>query len=308
MTAVLMQAPETAATRPPFLSPRAFWTLVGASAVPMWATWPLFASLSAASMPLFQYLALLFTVGSTTLLLFRRLVPAASDPRPRAGSGLRGSALAGMVMVTFGILGSDIFFLLAIRRIPAAEANLLLYTWPLMVVALASLFRLLRLKGLHLIALGLGITGAALVIGARPENLSLLGGLLAMSGGAVWAACVVFRMWQGENAPDALVPGFALSAVICLVLHLGFEPTVMPDLTSLFFAVLVGILSLALGNLAWDLGARRGDKVVLATFAYATPLCSTLILTLAGIAQPGIGLVVGGGMIVLGGYLSSRAR
>jgi drug/metabolite transporter (DMT)-like permease len=133
-----------------------------------------------------------------------------------------------------------------------------------------------------------------------------LGVALAAAGGLAWAVFVVFRLWQGENAPDALMRGFALSAVISLMLHLTFETTVIPPTGTIICTVLVGIIPLALGNLAWDYGIRRGDRVLLSVLAYATPLVSALVLIAAGFASPTLGLLAGGLMIVLAGIISTR--
>lgn len=288
--------------RAPRPGPRALWTGVGAAAVPLWATWPLLAALTVAEMPLFQYLAIIFAAGALTLMALR---PRAA-PAPQGG-GLRASAWATAGMVALGLLVSDILFILALRQIPVAEANLLLYLWPLMVVALAAGLGLIRLRPLHLAAMVLGVVGAALVLGARPQTLHVQGVALALAGGLAWAIYVVFRLWQGARAPDALARGLALSAALALGLHLGVEDWVTPSAWALAGTVLVGVVPLALGNLAWDLGARRGDAVMLATLAYATPLVSMLFLSAAGLVQPGPGLVVGGILIALGGWLSARA-
>lgn len=307
MTLILARSRLLPDIRMPVLPPRALWTLVGATAVPLWATWPLLAATTASALPLFQYLAILFAVGAVTLVALRRVAATGAKVRPAAGAGWRGSAWAAAWMVALGLLASDVLFIRSLGYIPAAEANLLLYLWPLMVVGMASLLRLVRLRRLHVLAMALGIVGAVLVLGGRPENLSPQGTLLALGGGATWALYVVFRMWQGDRAPDALALGLGLSAALSFGLHLLLEDWLSPSLPGLLGAVLAGIGPLALGNLAWDVGARRGDRVTLATLAYATPLVAALLLAAAGLATLGLGLVAGGALIVLGGYVSSRA-
>ena len=51
---------------------RVIWTLVGAAAIPLWATWPLLAVLSTGTMPLFQFLTIIFAVGAVALFILRR--------------------------------------------------------------------------------------------------------------------------------------------------------------------------------------------------------------------------------------------
>ena len=284
------------------LKPRTLWTIVGIAAIPLWATWPLLAVLST-SVPLFQFLAIIFAVGA--LLLF--FLPRPSAPPSETDSkATRLTAWLPALMVALGLLVSDVFFIWALRFIPAAQANLILYLWPMMVVLLGVMLGLFALKANHLVSVAIGLVGAALVIGAEMASVNWLGVALAAVGGLAWAVFVVFRLGQGENAPDALMRGFALSAVISLMLHLVFETTVIPPTGTIICTVLVGIIPLALGNLAWDYGIRRGDRVVLSVLAYATPLVSALILIAAGFASPTLGLLAGGLLIVLAGIISTR--
>jgi drug/metabolite transporter (DMT)-like permease len=210
------------------------------------------------------------------------------------------------VMVSLGLLVSDIFFIEALHRIPAAQANLILYLWPLMVVVIGALLGLVQLRKRHLVAVVVGLCGASLIIGPDLDGMAWGGIGLAAAGGLAWATFCVFRLWQGPDAPDALTGGFTLSAAISLLFHIVLETTVMPEPTALLSAVLVGVIPLALGNLAWDYGVRRGDRVLLAVMAYATPLVSALLLISVGLADATIGLLFGGALIVVAGILSAR--
>lgn len=300
--ALLMSLPSTSARR--FApGPRAMWTLVGAAAIPLWATWPLLAVLSSGAMPLFQFLTIIFAVGAVVLVILRA---AAAVTPASAQLGTSPYRWLPAVMVAVGLLVSDILFIEAIRLIPAAQANLILYLWPVMMVLLAALLGLLALRARHLASVAIGLGGAALVIGPGMLGMSWVGVGLAAAGGLAWAVYCVFRLWQGPDAPDALAGGFTLSAAVSLLLHLGIETTVVPPLSALLSAALVGAVPLALGNLAWDYGIRRGDRVLLAVLAYATPLVGALILVATGFAEATIGLLLGGLLIVASGIIAAR--
>lgn len=286
------------------LNPRTVSTLVGAAAIPLWATWPLLAALSKDTIPLFQFLTIIFAVGAVLLIVLSKRAPENTTLQAPHRGWITNWLPA--IMVTVGLLLSDVFFIWALQYVPPAQANLILYLWPLMVVLLGAAFGLLVLRGRHLLGLAIGLCGAALVIGADVTDVSWQGVALAAAGGLAWASFVLFRLWQGENAPDALVRGFALSAAVSLVIHLATESTVVPPADTLVYTLLGGIIPLALGNLAWDYGVRRGDRVLLAVLAYATPLVSALILVATGFASPTLGLLAGGMMIVVAGIISAR--
>jgi drug/metabolite transporter (DMT)-like permease len=305
MTYVARIRLSDAAAWPPLGSP-ALWTLVGATAVPLWATWPLLAALTANSVPLFEYLAMIFATGAALLLALPSSKANLVAAERQAASGLRASAWLAAAMVAVGLLLSDILFVLALRRIAAAEANLILYLWPVMVVLLAAPLGLVALRRHHLAAVALGLVGAALVIGGNVGSLSWTGASLAAAGGLAWAIFVVFRVWQGKAAPDALGSGLALSAALALALHLCFESWVTPPPATLAATLLAGAVPLALGNLTWDHGVRKGNRVLLATLAYATPLVSALLLIVAGLAAPTFALLGGAALIVAAGIIAAR--
>ena len=285
--------------------PKIVWTLLGVSAIPLWALWPLFAVVSTDTMPTFQFLAIIYSIGAMTLFALRR-------PRmDEQSSGVDRSWKAMVVpaaMVSVGLLVSNIFFLLAIRFMPAAEANLIVYLWPLMIVVLAAPIGLLKLERRHILSIALGLGGAAFIIGPGSIGGSWAGIALAGASGLAWALFCVYRLRQGAEAPDALGVGLALSAVASIVIHLGLEATVIPSPISLLSAVLNGVVPLALGNLVWDYGLRRGNRALLTVIAYATPLVSALILIAFGLAQATMGLLIGGGLIVAGSVISARLR
>ena len=127
---------------------------------------------------------------------------------------------------------------------------------------------------------------------------------LALLNGACWAAYLILRLVWKQPAENVLARGCAISAVVCTLFHLLLEPTVLPSFGALAATAVAGILPLALGNFVWDQGFRRGDSQLLAVMAYATPLCSALLLAALGAALLTWNLLVGAVVIVLAGVLS----
>jgi len=278
------------------LSPRS-WTCVGLLAIPLWATWPAL-SLQTWQMPTFECLAIVFLVGS--LVLSRLEKPVALSPSAAASVRSWIPALA----FAFGSAGSAVFFLLATHYIPAAEANLVLYLWPAMIVGLGVLVGVFRLRLRYLAGIALGFAGAAVLIKGGTFSASYVGVGLALLGGLSWALYCLFRLkWYRESGP-LLARGFLLSALLCGVTHLLLESTVVPNLGSVVAAAAIGIMPAALANWVWDMGFRRGDSQLLAVMAYATPLCSALLLLALGIESFTPALLVGALLIVTAGFLS----
>jgi drug/metabolite transporter (DMT)-like permease len=302
---VLPMSLPTAPEPPRFWGGRTAWTLVGMSAIPLWATWPLLATLSrqvpppTSQLPTFQLLAMAFGTGA--LLLFACDRSRVAKVRPARGR----MHWVMIAMAVVGYLASNAFYVFAMNRIPAAQANLISYLWPVMIVVMGGALGLMPVTWRQQLGVAVGLVGAALVIGGSGFTLSWMGIGLALASGLTWATFCLFRLYEGENASNVLAGGFAASAVIGVVLHLALETTVIPSASSLLFALLIGVLPLALGALAWDNGIRRGDRRLLAIMAYATPLVSALVLIVCGFAAPSIGIVLGGGLIVAAGAISA---
>jgi len=200
--------------------------------------------------------------------------------------------------------GSAGFFLLATRHIPAAEANLIVYLWPGLVVFLGAALGVFHLRIRHIAGIALGFLGAAILIGIHDLTGSLVGIGLALLAGLSWALYCVLRLkWRGGTGP-LLARGFGIAAFLCVGLHFLLEPTIVPALGGASAAAAVGIVPTAIANVAWDEGFRKGDSQLLTVMAYATPLCSALLLTALGVEALTWRLLIGAIAIVVAGMMS----
>ena len=261
--------------------------------------WPSLA-LRTAPIPPLETLTLAFACG---WISFSALHVLAGDAAGKATSrSIRGWIPA--LIYAVALSGGDLCFLLALRRIPAAQANLLSYLWPVMLVLMGTAVGLFRLGLRQIAGLALGFSGAVILIWDGHVLLSATGIALALLSGALWAAYCVFRLiWKGPTG-SLLARGCGMSMLLCAVLHLLLEPTVLPSPTNLAAMAIAGFVALGLGNFLWDLGFRRGDGHLLAVMSYATPLCSALLLAAFSNALLTWNLLLGALVIVSAGLLS----
>jgi drug/metabolite transporter (DMT)-like permease len=274
------------------------WTALGALAIPLWAMWPALALRTAAVPPL-ETLTLAFLCGWISFkVLHRSAEEAAAAPAALLRWWIPGLVYAG------ALSGGDVCFLLALHRIPAAQANLLVYLWPVMIVVMGAAVGVFRLRCRQSLGLALGFSGAAILLWDGHVSLSPGGIGLALLSGALWAAYCLFRLRWKEPTGNLLARGCAISTVLCALLHLWLEPTVVPDAGAFSAIAIAGFIALGVGNFLWDLGFRRGDGQLLAVMAYATPLCSALLLAALGAALLTWNLLIGAVVIVLAGMLS----
>src|SRR5690349_14633031 len=159
-------------------------TLIGLTAILMWS---LLAVLTVATgkIPAFQLAAMTFAIGALVGSL-------TWIGRPGAIGALRQAPLAWMVGVG-GLFGYHALYFLALRFAPPAEAGLLNYLWPLLIVLFSSLLPGERLALHHIVGALLGFAGTVILLlgssGSSEFGAGQGPGLLAAFVAAfVWAA------------------------------------------------------------------------------------------------------------------------
>lgn len=281
-------------------------TLTGAMAVVMWAT---LATLTVflSDIPPFQLLAMAFAVafagGSLWLL---------ATGGPRRFAVFR-QPRAFWLMAIFGLFAYHALYFLALRLAPAAEANLINYLWPLLIVVFAAFVPGAEpIRGTQILGAAMGLAGTALLILGR-------GGLSAASPASAWgyaAALSCALVWSGYsvlNRRFAAVPSEAMIGICGAVallggaVHLLFEPaTVWPSGAQWPALAVLGVGPLGLAFLAWDHGTKHGDLPVLGTLAYGAPVLSTLLLLLLGLSAATVELAAACALVVGGAWVATR--
>jgi drug/metabolite transporter (DMT)-like permease len=277
-------------------------TLIGLTAILMWS---LLAVLTVATgkIPAFQLAAMTFAIGALVGSL-------AWIGRPEAIRALRQPPLAWVVGVG-GLFGYHALYFLALRFAPPAEAGLLNYLWPLLIVLFSSLLPGERLAPHHIIGALLGLAGTVLLFAGNSSSSFAPGqvpGLIAAFIAAfVWAAYSVMSR-KLKSVPTDAVAGFCLAtALLATVVHAVVEVTVWPDTPAQWLAIVaLGVGPVGAAFYAWDIGMKRGDIRVLGAASYATPLLSTAFLIMAGFAKPSASIAIAAVLIAGGGFIAAK--
>lgn len=273
-------------------------TLLGSGAIALWAFLALLSKVAQA-VPPFELTALAFAISAVlglAIVAARGRLAALRQPPLVWAHGVG------------GLFGYHAFYFAALAFAPAAEANLVNYTWPLLIALFAGPVLGLRLTRYHAFGIALATLGGVLLTGT---GLSLsgtapLGYALAAGAAVTWALySVVSRRLSA--VPTEAVAGFcAGSAVLAGLAHVMFEPDVMPSPSAWLAIAALGIGPTGSAFFLWDIGMKRGDPRLLGTLAYATPVLSTLLLCLGGFAPWTLALATAACLVAAGGVLASR--
>jgi len=198
-----------------------------------------------------------------------------------------------------------------LRLAPAAEAGLIAYLWPLLIVLLSGLLPGESLKAGHLLGGLLGFAGAALVISGGESGFEieyLPGYLIAFACAFTWSGYSVLSR-KLSSAPTEAVTIYCLATtVLSGVAHMAFEETLFPDSTLGWASIVaLGLGPVGLAFFVWDVGVKKGDIQLLGVLSYAAPLLSTLVLVAVGIATASWSLGLAALLITGGAAIAAHA-
>lgn len=255
-------------------------TLIGFTAVLMWAVLALLTTLSG-TVPPFQLVAMSFTVAFA--LAAAKWVLARENPLKH----LRQPPAVWLVGV-YGLFGYHALYFTALRSAPAVEASLIAYLAPLLIILFSAFLPGERLRWFHLLGAAAGLAGAAvLVTGGKAEigfqAAFLTGYLAALACALIWSSYSVLSR-RFAHVPTDIVGGYCgAAALIGIACHLAFEATVWPQGGLEWLAVLgLGLGPVGAAFFTWDHGCKRGDIKALGASMYAAPLLSTIVLIAFG--------------------------
>lgn len=282
---------------------RARATTIGFGAVLLWALLALL-TVAVGPVPPFQLSAVCFAIGGGAGLAWI------------AASGRLATAFAGVRPLVWavgigGLFGYHAAYFAALKLAPPAQASLIAYLWPLLIVLFSGLLPGERLRPGHVAGAVIALLGAGLVVAGPGQGMSaawLPGYLAAAACALIWSAYSVLSRRFG-TAPTETVALFCLAtSALSLLAHLAVEETVWPAAASGWMAMLaLGLGPVGLAFYLWDIGVKRGDIQLLGTASYAAPLLSTLALIAAGFARPSLGLVAAAVLITGGALVAARA-
>jgi len=282
--------------------PRSRATAIGFVAVLLWALLALFTVGTAPTPPLLLN-AICFAIGGTLGVIWTGVTGGAGK--------LRAVPLKVYAFGTIGLFGYHALYFSALRLAPPAQAGLIAYLWPLLIVLFSGLLPGEKLRAGHFIGGIIGFAGAALIIqggGSGFDASALPGYLLALGCALFWSGYSVLSRKLGDIPTEAVAVFCVATAILSALLHLATETTQWPvGLWGWGSAIALGLGPVGLAFYVWDIGVKRGDIQLLGVSSYAAPLLSTLVLVGFGIAAPSWSLGLAALLITGGAGLAARA-
>ena len=276
-------------------------TAIGGIAILLWASLALLASF-VRNIPPFEVLSLSFGVAFTAGMILIGL-------RGEVALTLPGQSPMAFLLGFGGIFTYHALYFTALDLAPPAQASLISYLWPLLIVLFSSLLPDAKLTPAHAIGAICGLGGTALILlHGKATASGHLAGYVAASGCAfVWSGYSVLNRRFGQVPSAMIAPICGAVALASLICHLSLERTIWPMPGQWLTIIVLGLGPVGLAFFAWDYATKHGNLSLLGTLSYAAPLLSTGLLIAAQVTPLTLPvmasalLIVGGGVIALRG-------
>lgn len=269
------------------------------AAVLFWATWPAFALIAGPAPPFFVLSVAAwigFAISGMIFALSGRLCDFLRTP------------VKTQLTVATGLLGTNGFFLFALPRIGAAEANVIAFLWPILLILIMSWFGGARLTGFQKAGVAAGFSGAALAIGPSfGQGVDPGGIFMAFLSGLSFAVYSAIRV-RGQELYDVVGPSLGILAMSATGLHLLTETPVQLEWIQWLAILGIGVFSLNLSNSLWDKATRTGQLAIISSIAYFTPLVALILLAVLGVGVVKASAIAGGILVVSGALIASVPR
>lgn len=245
-------------------------TALGAGAIAAWSIYGVLLASNSVTPP-FRAMAIVFTCA-TAVLLARRLLLG------RGVGDLFRIPIPTLTLGVLGLFGSNCLYVIALALGGQPVAiNIAALAWPVFLVIVVALFGVARVTWLDAVAMLVGFSGVVLLTLQRGGFSIDWPVLVALAGAGCWAVYSGLRTRVPAGPQDSMIAFVGISGILCWIITAGFEQGGVPFDEFLRLAV-VGLIPVGIANLAWDLGARHGDPVLLAGFSFIEPIASTALI------------------------------
>lgn len=279
-------------------------TLSGFIAILMWGFLAVFSTFTQ-SVPPFLLLFYCFAIAFLLLIIKRLVVKQSLWITPQF-------TVKQYLYNIGGLFGFHFCYFLAIRFAPAVEVSLIGYLWPLLLgifVASAQHRNRALLGGIIGFAgsasLILGGSDTAAVAANSSDSLRYWGYLLAFVCALIWSS-YSWYLSKLDSSVDDIGWVALFSSLLALLAHGVFEsPMWQTDTITWLNIVLLGLGPVGGAFYLWDIGMKRGNRTLLASLSFGTPVLSTVALFGFGLAPLSTWVLTAVAGIMLGALISN---
>lgn len=217
-----------------------------------------------------------------------------------------------LIMAAIGIPGSLLYYMFYYAGtdiLPASQAFIINYLWPIMSVIFACIILKERMTFRKLIAILVSFVGVAVVIGTDISGFSgemLAGTVLCILGAVSYGVFTALNQKADYDKPLSVTVSYIATFIITTVINAFSGDLFVPKLNQMPGFLWNGIFTVAIANTIWILALKNGKTAKISNLAYITPFLS-LVWTALFLKEPitansflGLVIIIAGIFIQLG--------
>lgn len=217
-----------------------------------------------------------------------------------------------LIMAAIGIPGSFLYYMLYYAGtdvMPASQAFIINYLWPIMSVIFACIILKERMTFRKAIAILVSFIGVAVVMGTNISGFGgeILGGaVLCILGAVSYGIFTALNQKADYDKPLSVTVSYVVTFILTTVINAFSGDLFVPELSQMPGFLWNGIFTVAIANTIWILALKNGKTAIISNLAYITPFLS-LVWTAVFLKEPitansfvGLVIIIAGIFIQLG--------
>lgn len=219
-----------------------------------------------------------------------------------------------LIMVLIGLPGTlfyNLFYYAGAAILPASQAFIINYLWPIMSVLFACILLKEKLTGRKVLAFAISFLGVATVAGGgllQVQAQTLQGVLLCMGAAISYGAYTALNQRWSYDKQVAVMVAYAGTFVLCAAIHLIAGTPLQPELGQILGLGWNGIGVMAVATTTWAMALDCGNTAKVSNLAYITPFLS-LVWTFVVLGEVPSPWAIGGlCLIVLGIFVQLKDK
>ena len=216
--------------------------------------------------------------------------------------------------ISAGLLGNFfyyVFYYAGAERMPASQAFIVNYLWPIMSVVFACVLLKEKMTGRKVLAFALSFLGVVTVAGGdllQFDGKILSGVALCAAGAVCYGAFTALNKKWNCDAQLGMMLSFAVSFLLSLLLNLARDAEWTLNGDQIAGLAWNGMCCMAFGSVCWALALKDGNTAKVSNLAYITPFLSLVWVAVFLKEMPTPWSVAGLCLIVLGIFVQLKEK
>lgn len=219
-----------------------------------------------------------------------------------------------VILVLIGLPGTllyNLFYYAGADILPASQAFIINYLWPIMSVVFACILLKEKLTGRKVLAFVISFLGVATVAGGdllhfQPQTMT--GVLLCMGAAVSYGVYTALNQRFSYDKQVAVMIAYASTAIVCLVINLIMGTPVDMGWGHVAGLAWNGVFVMAVATTTWAMALDSGNTAKISNLAYITPFLSLVWVFFVLKEVPSLWAIGGLCLIVLGIFVQLKDK